>query len=82
MNPSKTECIIFKVRYQARNCFIIKATCDLKHSERSGLSKLGQIASGVWVGIFLTTGKSNSGQTRKRSVLSVFVAHSLELGTR
>lgn len=70
MYPSETESIIFAVRDQARNGFIIKAMCGLKHSKRSGLNKFGQIASGVWVWIFLTAGNSNSGQTRKHSVIS------------
>lgn len=82
MYSSKTESIIFEVRDQARNYFVIKAMCDLKHSKRSGLNKLGQIASGVWVWIFLTAGNSNSGQTKKQCHISVFMAHGLELGTR
>lgn len=68
---SETESLIFEVRDQARNCFIIKAMCGLKRSKRPGLNKFGQIAGGVWVWIFLTAGNnSNSGQTRTHSVIS------------
>lgn len=83
MYPSEAESIIFEVRDQARNCFVIKAMCGLKHSERAGLNEFGQIASGVWVWIFLTAGNSISGQTRKHSVISqALMAHGLESGTR
>lgn len=71
MHPRKTESLIFEARDQARNCFIIKPVCSLKHSKRPGLNKFGQIANGVWVWIFLTEGNNNnSGQTRKHRVIS------------
>lgn len=83
MYPSEAESIIFEVRDQARFCFVIKAMCGLKHSERAGLNEFGQIASGVWVWIFLTAGNSISGQSRKHSVISqALMAHGLESGTR
>lgn len=71
MYPRKTVSLIFEVRDQTRNCFIIKAICSLKHSKRPSLNKLGQIASGVWVWIFLTPGNyNNSDQTRRHRVIS------------
>lgn len=70
MYPRKTESLIFEVRDQARNCFIIKAMCVRKHSKRSGLTEFGRIAS-VWVWIFLTVrNRRNSGQPRKHRVIS------------
>ena len=45
--------------------------CSLKHSKRPSLNNFGQIASGVWVWIFLTPGNyNNSDQTRKHRVIS------------
>lgn len=83
MYPSETESLIFEVRDQDRNCFIIKTMCGLKHSKRPGLNEVGQIASGVWVWIFLTRGNnSDSGQTRKQCHILVFRVHGLDMGTR
>ena len=74
MNSSECESLIFEVRDQARNCFIIKAMWGLKRSKRPGLNKLGGIASAVCVWIILTAeNNSNSGQAGKHNVTSKFL---------
>lgn len=52
MYLSETESLIFEVRDQARNCFIIKAMCGLKHSKDQASINLAELPAVCGFGFF------------------------------